>query len=428
MDMIIDAIAKALRHRSVRNKNAQNRNVTNYLPSQVGGFVDKESCYENTLVSGGDAQIRSEAINALCISAANAGLPVIVLHQGDDDCVRELKKTFFGWRNFYVADSANPIFDPIYGLTGGQLCEAVVESAPERFKITSNGGAYIMSLTTALSTKIQRFPLPALLDLSTGGNMMNLLTTGALPQSVSGTVQALYTQGQQEISAVNQYISKLYSECKTVLPKSLRDYSKCIDMDTVILNKGILVLDVVSDMNKVYIALLFELISELIRNNKKFLLVLDGLAITEENGIKHFLSYADNKIGKCISDQDIFSLCGCDENLFQTLLGRSQKWFIFKHGAAKSAEQWSKGIGIYSKIETSQNFGSGMASGYGWGSGAMGTSSNVSGQHSSGESLYLKNEEKVRPFEIQDLTARQGFIVTNTSRQQELAYVSQFNY
>lgn len=418
----LDWIDDILRHRGIAKTNQKQRGVVHYLPSQVGGFVEPDSCYRNTLISGGDAQIRSEAINALCISAANASLPVIVLHQGDIYCENMLRNTFSGFQNFYLVNNANPVFDPIYGLSENQIRNAVVNTAPMEYRITPAGGDYVAALTLTMSTKAKNIPLPALISLIKYNNVPQLLQTGQLPATVAPTIQHLYTRGQGEINSVNRYFHTLADQCSAVLPKSRQAYMQCCNLKKVIDSHGVLVLDLISDMNNLYIRLLIELFRDLIRNGQRFLLIVDDLSITEENGLKPFLASQNNKVSKVVASEDLFASCGCIPQLFQTLLGHSQKWFVFNHMSDESATQWSKGFGMYEKIETSYNLGQGGSKGSSFGIGYIGWNSN--NQYNSGETFFRKDEAKVRSFEIQNLQTRQGFVYTKANN--ELAYISEF--
>ncbi len=422
MGFILDMITDAIRHSNVNKQNQKNRGIVYYKPSQVGGFVEPDTCYGNTLVSGGDAQIRSEAIEGLCISAANAGLPVIVLHQGDRQCENTLKSTFSGFQNFCLANASNPVFDPIYGLSEHQICNAIVNSAPKRYNITSDGGAYVSALTGTLLSKLKKIPLPSLTALTKNDKITQLLLGGQLSPAIASTIQSRYTQGQKESNNVNQYLQTLYSECSSTLPKSMNAYKQCHSLNDIIQSCGVLVLDVVSDINNVYLRLLTELLNDIIRKGGQFMLIIDDLSISDDNGLKAFLSPKNTRVGKVLAGEDLFSSCCCDEKLFQSFLGRSQKWFIFNHMSSRSAEQWSKGIGIYTKIETSVNIGKGNATGVGVGTHHLG--GNTSHHHQTGETLQLKDEEKIRPYEIQQLGPRQGIVYSGN--QNELAFISQF--
>lgn len=417
-----DWIDYICQHRSIAKTNQKQRGLVHYRPSQVGGFVEPDSCCGNTLISGGNAQIRSEAINALCVSAANASLPVIILHQGDTCCENILRKTFSGFQNFYLVNHANPIFDPIYGLTEDQIRNAVVNTAPKEYRITPCGGDYVTALTLTMATKVKNIPLPALVSLIKHNNVPQLLQTGKLPASVAPTIQQLYTRGQGEMNAVNRYFRILADQCGAVLPKTKQAYTRCCSLKKVIDSRGVLVLDLVSDMNNIYISLLIELFQDMIRSGQRFLLIVDGLSITEKNGLKSFLTSQNNMVSKAVASVDLFASCGCAPQLFQTLLGYSHKWFVFNHMSDESALQWSKGFGTYEKIETSYNLGRGGSKGTGFGMGHIGWNRN--NQYNSGETFFRKDEAKVRSFEIQNLQARQGYVYTKANN--ELAYISEF--
>ena len=202
----------------------------------------------------------------------------------------------------------------------------------------------------------------------------------------------------------------------------MQDYKNCCTLGQIIGNQGVLVLDVVSDMNNLFLSLLAELFNGYIRCGQKFLVILDGLAITEENGLKAFLSSQNNAASKAVAGEDVFSSCGCDDNLFRLLVGKSQKWFVFNHMSDASAKQWSAALGMYEKIETSFNYGRSAGDGAGFGGGGVGWSTNT--QYQNGETLYRKDEARIRSFEIQQLGPRQGLVYTRANN--ELAYIDQF--
>lgn len=419
---LADWIADIVRHRRVNKHNQKHRGVVNYLPSQIGGFVEDDACYINTLVSGGDAQIRSETLRELCIRAYNAAMPVIVLHQGDTSCENTLRKVFAGRHNFYLANAANPVFDPLFDRTNSQICDAVVNTAPKQYKITPNARDYVSALTLTMATKSKNILLPMLVQMIRDNNVPLMIQAGTLPPAVAPKIGYLYNSGQNESKAVNHYFETLFKQCSAVLPKTVNGYAKCCTISKVMNTQGVLVLDVVSSLNNLYISLLMESLSDLVRCGKQFLLIVDGLSITEENGLKQFLSSQSNVARKVVASEDVFVSCACVPELFQTLVGQSQKWFVFHHMSDMSAMQWSKAFGMYKKIETSYTLGKGETDGSGFGIGYIGWNRN--NQRNSGENIFLKDEAKVRSTEIQELKPRQGFVFTQAN--QELAFVTEF--
>jgi hypothetical protein len=425
MGWILDLVLDNIRRKKIRQHNVNSRGIVSYKPSEIGGFIDQDSYNDFTIASGGTAEIRSEVINTLCISALNGGIPVIVLHQGDKVAETYLRNYFInanGFKKCYIVNSSNPVFDPIHGLSNTQIRNLLVNSAPQKYKITSDGGAYISALTLTLSTKFKSIPLTAINAMTNSNQLANLIASGAVPQSVSNSVQTYYAQGQNEVNGVNSYIYDLWNECSSFLPRNMAQYNNDVTLNAVFQNGGILMLDVVSDVNTLSIRLLLELLNEYVRVGKQFLLIIDNLVITEENGLKRFFGSNNRRIGKSIVSDDLFSLCGGDKTLFNAFLGKSQKWFIFNHMSNESATLWSKGIGEYSKIETTINVGTGYGKGTGFGTRNIGWNRNT--QYQSGETYHIKDEEKVKPYEIQKLGSRQGLVYSGKIN--ELAYIDKF--
>lgn len=78
-----DIITDSIRNRQISKTNISRRGVTQYKPSQIGGFVEPDINTGKVVCSGDAPDLRSEVIVSLCVAATNAGIPVIVLHQGD---------------------------------------------------------------------------------------------------------------------------------------------------------------------------------------------------------------------------------------------------------------------------------------------------------------------------------------------------------
>ena len=148
-DIIIDSI----RNRQISKTNISRRGVTQYKPSQIGGFVEPDINTGKVVCSGDAPDLRSEVIVSLCVAATNAGIPVIVLHQGDSALNNMIQTVYQNHPAYIEVGPTGKRFDPLFQLSDSQISKIMVDTAPQKYALTCDGEAYLDVLTGILSGK-----------------------------------------------------------------------------------------------------------------------------------------------------------------------------------------------------------------------------------------------------------------------------------
>ena len=96
----LTGVLKSIVTSSVDRANEINRAVCEYRPCSVEAFFDPTHGSSDTILSGGEKSLRSEAICAQIQAAISHQLPVIILHEGDVHLERVLEQKFSSSRRY----------------------------------------------------------------------------------------------------------------------------------------------------------------------------------------------------------------------------------------------------------------------------------------------------------------------------------------
>lgn len=404
---VIDALASVFINRQKNKINQKNRGVTHYRPAQLGAFVELDAYSRNTVLSGGTDALRAEGIEQLCVSAANAGVPVILLHSGDVEAERLLSVTFAGHPIYRAVSAASPALDLFSGISYGEIGDLLADAAPVSDGINATAASYIdalsefaymknhvtPSLTTFASCPFQRFP--------------TLLANAPFPPAVISSIQQNLTAGQSERRGVERYLRALLNECAALLPPKGSLPRQSVGIADAVRRGSVLSIDVISDGNIRLIRLLAQEMQNLANGGHSFLLILDGLRVTDDK-LAALLSTKTAGFRFVLSTSDPCTAFGGDDKRFDATTSGADKWFVFHH-MGTGAEWWSNRFGSYEKLQ--QTSGTGYHVG------------GPSGMHFRDDYTPV-SERIIRPEEIARLGNRGGFVYTSANR--EIAAVEQF--
>lgn len=433
MGFLLDMLTDAIRERQVAKTNNGRRGVTEYCPSQIAGFVEQDAYTCNVLGSGGTDELRSEVITALCIAAANANMPTVILHQGDTAMQRTMRAVFRGYPEYMEIGRGARHFDPFYQINSDKIGKLIMDTAPRQYALSCDSASYVDVLTGFLINRGRSVTLGGLHDCP-HKRLPQLISNAAGKQTLAPAVvqelNAGLAQGQKESGKVKAYLDELYDECIQLLPPSKQAYRDCLSLFWAVNNRAVLNFDIVSDRSTLLLRILAEQFQMLVRRGVPLFVILDNLALWEENAMKSLCSVKARGFYCSVVGSDLFALCDGNKALFDSLIGSSQKWFIFQHGSGISAEKWSGAFSTYRKIETTTNISRGYGRNSGLGGSAGGGMFHIGlnwGRSRNGQQGYSyvdKEEAVVRAEEIQRLPRRGGYVYTAADR--TIAHISEF--
>lgn len=418
-----DWLADCINDISVSRENNKRQGLVRYKPCALGCFVETDAYERNTLVSGGNEQLRAEAIGSMCIAACNAHVPVVILHIGDEELIKELDRIFGTDPRLQKIDEAHPYFDPFDGIDESRISKLIQNSSNMKFPINATAATYIDGMLDYMASRgklisarsMSKCPHDKLPQLLQQAGTNNTLT-----QAKVHDILSKITQGSAERATVKSYFKELYDQCEVLMPSSTR--SRRLSIPWAISNQCLLVMDVIEADNDLLIRLVLQQMKDLAKKGIRFMVVLDNITICPENGLDSFSTMNSTRIRRVFSGTDLFSMCAGKKDTFNAILGLCPKWFVFRHKAGASAKHWEAGFGQYMKIDTSYNYGTNTNRGTNWwllGFGGSGSSGRTSGK------TYTNRDEAVfRADALQKLGERAGLVYTEDPL--ELAYVDKF--
>lgn len=338
--------ADAVRQRQLEEVNSRSR-----LPS-LGTQTDKffstyRRALRSTVVSGGSAPFRGAAIHGILRQYAAQGVPTVVLHCGSP------------WLSC-SAMSAGAV------LPDGQLfrCDPLLGSSPE-------GAA---ELLTDLSESLNPNgpPLGGLWDLllevrSLRGSPLTLpalcaLTCRSLPEEIARLSREGLLDGSRACALLDQ-LSALPSgalEAGDQLLRKLRRGAmsgpetpdwETLGMAQVVELGGLASIDLVSDSNLAAKELCFLVLRRLMENGRRFLVVCDGLSLSEQTvQMEQFLRGAAPGIRFLISGPDVPVQLQARPGLMESVMKSGDggaNAVIFFHTSHTGKEFWLQYLGSY---------------------------------------------------------------------------------
>ena len=108
--------------------NQINRSVNEYHPCLVDAFFEPSKGVYNSIVSGGDNRIRTNAMVAQAVCAIHNNFPVIVLHEGNRELENQMKSNFSSTGQYIEISARSPCFEPFYGLNELEISNQIIET------------------------------------------------------------------------------------------------------------------------------------------------------------------------------------------------------------------------------------------------------------------------------------------------------------
>lgn len=412
------ALANRLSGNTPEQRNARKRGVTEYKPSEIGGFFPPSEAPGNTVISGGNDEIRAEAVGAFAQLAAYYQMPVVIIHSGNQILEQYMLKLFQGTGLVGIINQMNPCYEPFYGKNSREICQMIMESAPKEFEMKMNVRTYIEGMCAFLAAK-GRKPHYRLLSSCPHGQMFvkvdEAMQNGLMTQEQGQAIKMRLMAGQNEYYKIENYFYDLEMQIGPVLWKHLPAVQgqnmPPVSISGTLANQGILLLDVCSVSNQILLNLMLSEIKLADQKGIRLACVLDSLEVGDNEYLKKMIEQ-NSKCSLAFSSEDVYAACNADEKLFHILIGKSVKSVIFRHGSNVSATKWSEGIGSYDKEEVSHSYSKGKTSS------PIMLFPSVSSTQSM--NVSMKREYIVKPEDIIRMGNREAYIYSRSAN--ELAH------
>lgn len=305
--------------------------------------------FENRcIISGNTDIVRSDILETAIIN--DPGNPIILLHAGDN-CIVQNNNLLQNSRLIQI-DANNKIYDPFYNCSDDEIISFIADSFETNF--TSEMSGYIKGMLLYIRL-LNRKPTLRNMCSCPHTSLIDIINrkanTGKIQRKDADLITQNLTAGFSNYQIIDRYFKRMYNECQNIIMTG--NYSNCYDIKRAVSENKILIFDIASPNNTLFLNFIFSQLKTINYNAK---IILDNINIgANQNLIVNFLHHSQNNI--IISSNDLYSMIFCNDQLFRSLIGSSKINIIMSHNNAASARKWSEEIGSYEKIEMSYNFG-----------------------------------------------------------------------
>ena len=397
--------------RNIERNNETRRNITRYEPSDIEGFIERDSQVGSYIISGGTSINRSRAAASIAACSLSQGIPVVVLHEGNVELQNTIvSATAFTSSKVIIAKNTS-VYDPFYNRSNQEICNLIINSAQSSSMISAIGQQYIIGIAEFIKSKnippfcemFVRCPHDDLFD-----KIDAAIVQGRISDQKAAQIRNQLMQGQNERANIQTFFSQLAFQGAGILSnKGTRN--SAVNIKTAVEHNGMLMIDIGSSTNDILLSLLINEVKEVLAAGKRIMLILDEININSNETLSKLIKSLSSRCLTTMLADDVYSMLGADDNLFHSFIGNASKCIVFSHSIGVSCNKWSEVFGYYDVDKVSQNTGSNQN--YQWGYG-FGFSNSIS--------VATNREFIVKPEELARLAPSEVYILDRNAR--ELAY------
>jgi len=364
--------------------------------------VFSDGCFRNSIISGSEPFVRAKLIAAAVKNSDASCLPTIIIHSSNQYIETEIKSLL--GNSVITINRANAYFDPFNYQNPDTIINTILSTLKEKYNANDNIKYCIRGIVKCLVAAgrtpsfmaFKKCPRVRVLN----SKVDNLLSQGAISDTVADDIKYELGKGQDEFDKLESYFSDLSDQMSDI--SNFSSGNNSYDVFKAANSQRILIIDIGSSENDLLIDIIINQIKTFCRHNRVSV-IFDDITVYQNNTpLKKFLCDNNKKCYTMFSSSDIYaSLCG-DGQLFNTIVGLSQKNLIMQHHSAQSAEVWSKTIGYYDKTESNITYTRGKTRG--------GISLFPSYNTNEAVSYTEKREEIVKGKEITDMQNNELYV------------------
>jgi hypothetical protein len=300
--------------------------------------------------------MRSKTIEAISYLAYDKNIPVVILHQGNDELEAMMQLAFGKSGRLIIVNQNNPVYEPFAALSDAEISKLIIESAPKDYDIKPNARYYIDGMTAFLRVR-KRTPSLSAFQKCPHYELFNkidtLIADNTITDTAGETIKSKLMSGQTEYFKLESYFTELVNQFSQIMSTggTKVKYSLLQTINT----SGIVTIDIGSNINKLLVNVLIAQIKIAISKGKNVSLITDELYSESGDLFAGIMKVRNEKCKLTISAKDVYALCNGDDKLFHTILGNSEKFVVFSHSSGASALKWAEAIGQYDKTEITKS-------------------------------------------------------------------------
>lgn len=388
---------------NLQNQNSNNRGV--YQTNAPFSMLIDRSWGKNTVISGGQDDMRNMAIVEHIQRCLTHGQGAVVLHSNNNALANMINQCVDREHLFNI-NSSNRIYEPLRGKTADAALRILSEVASgTRYSFDNNAYSFMDGITQYLVSQSPKLTLKRYckcIDEHRYDEVQNEAEELGISYSVAANIQVIINNSKMSEPIMKRFLDDLCYQGNGALVDNAHVYS-ATNIKDILDENGIVVFDVGSVHNMLFIKLIITEILECIGRTDSFAFILDSIPMRSDNGLLAGLNSfrGDGYPFLVYTANDAFSKVESNNDVFNTLTGQSPCVYVLRHSSDGSAEKFSNAFGRYTRIALNESHNTGYN--YSFNNGG-GTYSNSGTQ----EQEIL--EYKVKPQEITGLNNVSAFV------------------
>ena len=403
-------------------QNTMRKMITEYKDSDIAGFIDewmaKEGSVKNYIISGVDNDNqREKAMFDLILHANNIGIPVCLLHEGNskiegllDNAITQVVSQNMQ-PNVVMINSSFPYYDPFFNRDAMDISD-MMKNVSTSNKLNSTSEKFLHGMIKYYTKVLNQKPYTYTMHSCNYKKLSSIVElnyqSGKISEYLRDDIINLLSEGQDDIGTLASFFSELMSKSKGVIDSS--GVSKQLfNITKAFKNNGIISIDIGSRTRRILLDLIMQDLDNAVSMSKECLVIIDKINVNSCNKLFEFIDSLPNKCKLVISSDDVYSMLNSNDQLFDTVMTRTEKAFMMRHGTDKSSRKMSESIGQYDHEDVVANYG--------------GNKSSWRGEYTTSDSISIQKRKEfvVTPEEFRHLEDNEAYI--RDTVKQELSHV-----
>lgn len=399
--------------RNIEKNNELRKNITRYEPSDIEGFIERDPHVGSYIISGGHALYRARAAASIAACSLVQNVPIIILHEGNLELQNQIVAATSFSKDRVIIAKGTSVYDPFYNRTNQEICNLIINSTRNPADIGPIGQQYL----TGVSEFIRSKQIPPYCEMFVSCPHDELFDKiddaekkGYLPSTKAIQIRNHLMQGQGERAGIQSFFSQLSYQGAGIL-SNRGSRNSAVNVKTAVNHNGLLMIDIGSSTNDILLNLLINEVKECLAAGKRIMLLLDGININSNDLLSKIIKSLSSRCLTTLVSEDVYSMLGADDNLFNSFAGNACKCIVFQHSIGVSCTKWADVFGYYDVNKISQNVSN--TQNYQWGYG-FGSANSIN--------VSTEREHIVKPEELARLNMNEVYILDRNA--QELAFTT----
>ena len=351
MASVIARLNRKKARKKIERLNERNRRVRQLGGVRVSQLFPENGRIGSICISGGSETVRNALILQNCRQSVGAGMPTIVLHEGNLLLEQTIRRSFLGHGYLRVVNASDPCYDPIFRLNDVEIGHFVSEASPDDHRIDARGALYVKTLAFLLRRQgISPYTrMFAHCPHGSIGSVIDVLErSGKLNAGEAKRARKETARGAGAHADMDYYFQQLELESPVLAWK--RNLPGCTSIAECIRRKGILTIDLGSAGRRYLLDYISTEIEWCARTGIPFRLVVDAACLPESGKLMRILKNTSGALLWTLSSPDLDRTFGSAPGQLSALLSLSDRAVLLSHGI-RTSEKLSAELGEYECIE-----------------------------------------------------------------------------